>query len=50
LTPFRVLEGRGRSLDELWLRGGFPESLLSSPQGLPVDLSQAEKAQYAYAT
>jgi predicted AAA+ superfamily ATPase len=30
LTPFSVLEPTGRTPDELWLRGGFPESLLAS--------------------
>lgn len=30
LTPFQVLEADGRPLDELWLRGGFPESLLAA--------------------
>jgi hypothetical protein len=30
LSPFSVLEPTGRSLDELWLRGGFPESLLAA--------------------
>lgn len=30
LTPFSVLEPTGRTPDELWLRGGFPESLLVS--------------------
>jgi len=30
LTPFSVLEPTGRAPDELWLRGGFPESLLTS--------------------
>lgn len=29
LTPFHVLEVGDRPLDELWLRGGFPESLLA---------------------
>ncbi len=29
LTPFYVLEVRDRPLDQLWLRGGFPESLLA---------------------
>jgi len=29
LTPFHVLEVAERPLDELWLRGGFPESLLA---------------------
>jgi predicted AAA+ superfamily ATPase len=29
LAPFHVLEVGGRPLDELWLRGGFPESLLA---------------------
>jgi len=29
LTPFQVLEVGRRPLDELWLRGGFPESLLA---------------------
>lgn len=29
LTPFHVLETGERSPDELWLRGGFPESLLA---------------------
>lgn len=30
LTPFHVLEVGERPLDELWLRGGFPESLLAA--------------------
>lgn len=30
LTPFHVLEVGERPLDELWLRGGFPESLLAT--------------------
>lgn len=30
LTPFHVLEAGDRPLDELWLRGGFPESLLAA--------------------
>jgi len=29
LTPFSVLEATGRKTDSLWLRGGFPESLLA---------------------
>jgi predicted AAA+ superfamily ATPase len=29
LTPFHVLEAGERPLDELWLRGGFPDSLLA---------------------
>lgn len=29
LGPFSVLEPTGKSVDELWLRGGFPESLLA---------------------
>lgn len=29
LAPFSVLETRNRPMDELWLRGGFPESLLA---------------------
>jgi predicted AAA+ superfamily ATPase len=29
LTPFHVLEFGGASLDALWVRGGFPESLLA---------------------
>lgn len=29
LTPFTVLEPTGRSPETLWLRGGFPESLLA---------------------
>lgn len=29
LTPFHVLEVSDRSSDELWLRGGFPESFLA---------------------
>ncbi|OIP11620.1 MAG: ATPase [Betaproteobacteria bacterium CG2_30_68_42] len=29
LTPFHVLEVGDRSLDALWLRGGFPESFLA---------------------
>lgn len=30
LTPFQILEVRHVPADELWLRGGFPESLLAS--------------------
>ena len=30
LTPFHVLEAGDRPLDALWLRGGFPESLLAA--------------------
>ncbi len=30
LTPFFILEPTGATLDQLWLRGGFPESLLAS--------------------
>ena len=30
LTPFTVLEDTGRGTDTLWLRGGFPESLLAA--------------------
>ena len=30
LTPFQVLEVGGHPLDQLWLRGGFPESLLAT--------------------
>jgi hypothetical protein len=30
LTPFQVLEVRHLPADELWVRGGFPESLLAS--------------------
>ena len=30
LTPFHVLETRGMPVDDLWVRGGFPESLLAS--------------------
>lgn len=33
LTPFHVLESRGMPVDELWVRGGFPESLLA-PDGM----------------
>ena len=29
LAPFSVLETQNRPMDELWLRGGFPESLLA---------------------
>lgn len=29
LTPFHVLEARDQSVDALWVRGGFPESLLA---------------------
>ncbi|MDO8437142.1 MAG: ATP-binding protein [Nitrosomonadaceae bacterium] len=29
LTPFHVLETRGMPADDLWVRGGFPESLLA---------------------
>lgn len=29
LTPFQILEIGDRPLDQLWLRGGFPESLLA---------------------
>lgn len=29
LTPFQVLETRHLPIDELWVRGGFPESLLT---------------------
>ncbi len=29
LAPFSVLETKNRPMDELWLRGGFPESLLA---------------------
>ena len=29
LSPFDALEARGLPLDDLWLRGGFPESLLA---------------------
>jgi predicted AAA+ superfamily ATPase len=29
LTPFTVAEPTGRGVDTLWLRGGFPESLLA---------------------
>lgn len=29
LSPFFVLEETGRSVEELWLRGGFPDSLLA---------------------
>lgn len=32
LTPFHVLEVGERPLDELWLRGGFPESLLAADE------------------
>lgn len=30
LAPFNVLETRGMPADELWVRGGFPESLLAT--------------------
>lgn len=30
LTPFNILETRRLPADELWLRGGFPDSLLAS--------------------
>lgn len=30
LAPFHLLEARDFSADELWVRGGFPESLLAS--------------------
>lgn len=30
LTPFQILEVRHMAADELWLRGGFPDSLLAS--------------------
>ncbi len=30
LAPFNVLENRGMPADELWVRGGFPESLLAT--------------------
>lgn len=30
LTPFQILETDGLPLDRLWLRGGFPESLLAT--------------------
>ena len=30
LTPFNALETRGMPADELWVRGGFPESLLAT--------------------
>lgn len=33
LTPFHVLETRHLSADDLWLRGGFPESLLAADAG-----------------
>lgn len=29
LTPFHVLEARDQPVDSLWVRGGFPESLLA---------------------
>jgi uncharacterized protein len=29
LAPFSVLETKNRPMDELWLRGGFPDSLLA---------------------
>lgn len=29
LTPFHILEAHGIPVDELWVRGGFPESLLA---------------------
>lgn len=32
LSPFTVMEPTGRSLDTLWLRGGFPESLLAESE------------------
>lgn len=34
LAPFSVLECGGLALDELWLRGGFPPSLLASTDAL----------------
>lgn len=33
LTPFFVLEEHGASIDQLWLRGGFPPSLLAPDDG-----------------
>ncbi|EQD55809.1 AAA+ superfamily ATPase [mine drainage metagenome] len=33
LTPFHVLETRGMPSDDLWVRGGFPESLLAPDAG-----------------
>lgn len=33
LTPFFVLEPTGEPLDRLWLRGGFPQSLLAASDG-----------------
>ncbi|HPC84393.1 MAG TPA: ATP-binding protein [Thermoanaerobaculaceae bacterium] len=36
LTPFSALEPTGRSLDALWLRGGFPESLLAKSDALSL--------------
>lgn len=30
LTPFNVLEAKSLPMDKLWVRGGFPESLLAS--------------------
>ncbi len=33
LSPFNILEPTGRPLDALWLRGGFPNSLLASNDG-----------------
>lgn len=33
LTPFFVLEPHGAPLEQLWLRGGFPESLLAANDG-----------------
>jgi predicted AAA+ superfamily ATPase len=32
LSPFTVLEPTDRSIDTLWLRGGFPESLLAESE------------------
>ncbi len=36
LTPFQVLEASHLPADELWLRGGFPESLLASGAALSL--------------
>lgn len=33
LTPFFALEAHGAPLDRLWLRGGFPQSLLAPEDG-----------------
>ena len=36
LTPFTIREETGATLDRLWLRGGFPESLLASDDARSV--------------